>query len=62
MYVCVYFMGEFLYYRLMFTQMRMGVEQLACNPRCPAIVSRFLTGFISFVARLAPGIQAQAAS
>ena len=61
MYVCIS-IGEFLFYSLMFSQMRMGIEQLACNPRCPTIVSRFLTGFVSFVARLAPGTQTQAAS
>ncbi|XP_065058702.1 transmembrane protein 33-like [Rhopilema esculentum] len=47
------------YSRLMFQQMRLGVEQLARNPKCPAVVGRVLFGFTGFVSRLAPAAQEQ---
>lgn len=40
--------------RLLFTELRRSVEQLASHPRCPAFLRTFVFKFTAFVEKLAP--------
>ena len=51
----IYIRLLFFYFRLMFNQMRLGIERVAAHPRCPSFGRRVLNGFVGFVSRLAPG-------
>ncbi|XP_047126579.1 transmembrane protein 33 isoform X1 [Hydra vulgaris] len=42
------------YSRLVFNQFRLGIEQIACHPKCPSIVRRVLYGVVSIANRLSP--------
>lgn len=40
--------------RLLFTELRRSVEQLASHPRCPAFLRTFVFKFTAFIEKLAP--------
>ncbi|CAH3046148.1 unnamed protein product [Pocillopora meandrina] len=42
------------YCRLLFTEFRRSVEQLASHPRCPAFLRTFVFKFTAFIEKLAP--------
>ncbi|XP_058957159.1 transmembrane protein 33 [Pocillopora verrucosa] len=42
------------YCRLLFTELRRSVEQLASHPRCPAFLRTFVFKFTAFIEKLAP--------